>query len=74
MISGESFDATITLAGLKQRLGYGGRATIEAGYSLSLHAPTVYEIFKSVLRYPKTQGITNEIAAQNLTREIRLTK
>ncbi len=59
---------------LRKNLGMAGRATIEAGYSLSLHAPTVYQIFKSVLGYPKTQGITNEIAAQNLTREIRSTK
>src|SRR5687768_15660800 len=43
---------------LRQRLGMAGRATIEAGYSLSLHAPTMYQIFKSVLGYPKTERKT----------------
>ena len=33
---------------LRQLLGKAGRATIEAGYSNSIHAPTVYQIFKSV--------------------------
>ncbi len=44
---------------LRQRLGIAGRETVEAGYSLSLHAPTVYQIFKSVLGYPKTERATN---------------
>jgi glycosyltransferase involved in cell wall biosynthesis len=51
---------------LRQRLGMAGRATIEAGYSLSLHAPTVYQIFKSVVRCAKTEGLTNQIELPTL--------
>lgn len=51
---------------LRERLGKAGRATVEAGYSRSIHAPTVYQIFKSVVRCAKTEGITNQIELQNL--------
>ena len=35
---------------LRERLGKAGRATVEAKYSMSMHAPRVHEIFESVLR------------------------
>jgi glycosyltransferase involved in cell wall biosynthesis len=34
---------------LRERMGKAGRATIESSYSMSIHAPTVHEIFKSVI-------------------------
>lgn len=34
---------------LRERIGKAGRATVESSYSMSIHAPTVYEIFKSVV-------------------------
>src|SRR5688572_29627867 len=50
---------------LRERLGNAGRVTVEAGYSLSTHAPAVYQIFKSVVRSAKTERITNQIETQN---------
>ena len=38
---------------LRARLGNAGRATVEAGYSMSIHAPTVYQIFESALRHAR---------------------
>jgi glycosyltransferase involved in cell wall biosynthesis len=35
---------------LRERLGKAGRATVEAEYSMSMHAPRVHQIFESVLR------------------------
>lgn len=35
---------------LRERLGKAGRATVEADYSMSIHAPKVYHAFKSALR------------------------
>jgi glycosyltransferase involved in cell wall biosynthesis len=35
---------------LRERLGAAGRATVEAEYSASIHAPRVYELFKSVVQ------------------------
>jgi glycosyltransferase involved in cell wall biosynthesis len=35
---------------LRLALGKAGRETIESGYSMSIHAPRVYQIFKSVAR------------------------
>lgn len=35
---------------LRERLGAAGRETVEAEYSASIHAPRVYELFKSVVR------------------------
>jgi glycosyltransferase involved in cell wall biosynthesis len=35
---------------LRERLGKAGRATIEAGYSLSLHAPRVRQVFESAVK------------------------
>lgn len=35
---------------LRERLGMAGRATIEAEYSTSVHAPRVFQIFKAVVR------------------------
>lgn len=37
-------------AALRDRLGKAGRATVEAEYSMSIHAPRVYQIFESVVR------------------------
>lgn len=44
---------------LRERLGKAGRATVEAGYSLSLHAPRVCRIFESVVKQSK-QAIRRE--------------
>lgn len=41
---------------LRERLGQAGRATVEAGYSMSLHAPRVCQIFNAVLRMARTSG------------------
>jgi len=41
---------------LRRLLGKAGRATIESGYSISIHAPTIYEIFKSVARSQNGNG------------------
>jgi glycosyltransferase involved in cell wall biosynthesis len=35
---------------LRERLGKAGRATVEAEYSMAMHAPRVHEILESVLR------------------------
>jgi len=35
---------------LRERLGQAGRATVEAGYSLSLHAPRVCQVFESAVK------------------------
>jgi glycosyltransferase involved in cell wall biosynthesis len=35
---------------LRARLGKAGRATVEAEYSMSMHAPRIHQIFESVLR------------------------
>jgi|SRR5215831_7385698 len=35
---------------LRHRLGRAGRATVETGYSMAMHAPRVHQIFESVLR------------------------
>jgi glycosyltransferase involved in cell wall biosynthesis len=46
---------------LRERIGQAGRATVESSYSMSVHAPAVYEIFKSVVRDATSKGITNAI-------------
>ena len=51
---------------LRERLGKAGRVTIEDGYSTSKHVPTVHQIFKSVVRGVKTEGITSQFEIQNL--------
>ena len=38
---------------LRERLGKAGRATVATGYSLSLHAPRVEQVFKSAVKQPK---------------------
>ena len=40
---------------LRERLGKAGRATVEAEYSTSKHAPRVYEILESVMRSARTK-------------------
>jgi glycosyltransferase involved in cell wall biosynthesis len=39
---------------LRERLGKAGRATVEARYSLSRHAPRVCQVFESAIKQPKT--------------------
>lgn len=39
---------------LRESLGKAGRATVEAEYSMSMHAPRVHQVFKSALRLAKT--------------------
>ena len=39
---------------LRARLGKAGRATVEAGYSMTMHAPRVYQVFKAALRSART--------------------
>jgi glycosyltransferase involved in cell wall biosynthesis len=34
---------------LRERLGKAGRATVEAEYAMAMHAPRVYQVFKSAL-------------------------
>lgn len=45
-------------AGLRQRLGRAGRATVEAQYSAVVQAPRVYQILESVVGQPGTHGET----------------
>jgi glycosyltransferase involved in cell wall biosynthesis len=51
---------------LRSRLGQAGRATVEAGYALSTHVPTVLEIFKSAVRNHSTSEVTTPFAIPNL--------
>lgn len=39
---------------LRERLGNAGRATVEAEYSMTMHAPRVYQVFKAALRSART--------------------
>lgn len=45
---------------LRERLGNAGRATVEAEYSTSIHAPRVYQIFKSIVREAKQSEIRDD--------------
>jgi glycosyltransferase involved in cell wall biosynthesis len=46
----EKLTQLVHSASLRERLGKAGRATVEAEYSMSMHAPRVHKIFESVLR------------------------
>jgi glycosyltransferase involved in cell wall biosynthesis len=43
---------------LRERLGKAGRQTVEAEYSMSIHAPRVYQIFQSAVRLAATRAQT----------------
>ena len=45
---------------LRERLGNAGRATVEAEYSTSIHAPRVYHIFESVVKEARQSEIRDE--------------
>jgi glycosyltransferase involved in cell wall biosynthesis len=46
---------------LRERLRRAGRATVEAEYSMSMHAPRVHKILESVLRSARTNEHSNRL-------------